>query len=633
MQPKPTFGQRLRYQFDNLMAAGTPAMIGMLAVLSLLIVLLGATAISVGGLTQPGESEPLSFGEAAWASLMRAIDSGTVSGDNGTLFRAAMLFVTVGGIFVVSTLIGVLGAGVQSKLEELRKGHSKVLESGHTVILGWTPQIFTILPELIEANSNQKKPVIVILADKDKVVMEDELRARIPDRRNTKIICRSGAPIDPTELDIASPQTARAIIALPPEEEDADSVIIKTVLAITNNPNRRPEPYTIVTEINSPKTQEVIRLIGSRDHVLAVQVDELIARITAQTARQSGLSVVYSELLDFGGDEIYFKEEAALVGKTYGEALLAYAESAVIGLYQGGRLTLNPPADTRIAAGDRLIAISADDDTIRLAAMPAGAIEEKAITSARPAQPAKPESTLLVGWNDGAAIMARELDSYVAEGSRLTVVCNPQLEEAVRAAGQDLKAMKLRVIAGDSTHRPLLDSLQAAEYDHVIVVADQDLPVQTADARTLITLLHMRDIAERDETPFSIVSEMLDMRNRELAEAARVDDFIVSDHLISLMLAQLSENRDLYDVFTDLFDPEGVEIYLKPAEDYVELGQPVNFYTVVEAARRRNATAIGYRISDQARDAEHDYGVRTNPPKGERVTFGPQDRIIVLAED
>jgi hypothetical protein len=35
---------------------------------------------------------------------------------------------------------------------------------------------------------------------------------------------------------------------------------------------------------------------------------------------------------------------------------------------------------------------------------------------------------------------------------------------------------------------------------------------------------------------FSIVSEMLDLRNRELMESAKVDDFIVSDHLVSLML-------------------------------------------------------------------------------------------------
>ena len=64
-----------------------------------------------------------------------------------------------------------------------------------------------------------------------------------------------------------------------------------------------------------------------------------------QTCRQSGLSVVYTELLDFGGDEIYFHEEPALVGKTFGEALLAYEDSAVIGLQHGDGAIRAEPAD------------------------------------------------------------------------------------------------------------------------------------------------------------------------------------------------------------------------------------------------------------------------------------------------
>jgi hypothetical protein len=140
-------------------------------------------------------------------------------------------------------------------------------------------------------------------------------------------------------------------------------------------------------------------------------------------------------------------------------------------------------------------------------------------------------------------------------------------------------------------------------------------------------------MAQKDETPFSIVSEMLDLRNRELAEATQVDDFIVSEHLISLMMSQLSENAALIGVFADIFDPEGAEIYLKPVSDYVAPDTPVNFYTVVEAARRRGETPLGYRITAEASDAGKAYGVNTNPRKSEPVTFVPQDKVIVIAEN
>ena len=55
-----------------------------------------------------------------------------------------MLAVTIGGIFIVSLLISVLSNGLQTKLEDLRKGRSFVVEENHTLILGWSSRIFLI---------------------------------------------------------------------------------------------------------------------------------------------------------------------------------------------------------------------------------------------------------------------------------------------------------------------------------------------------------------------------------------------------------------------------------------------------------------------------------------------------------
>ena len=159
-----------------------------------------------------------------------------------------------------------------------------------------------------------------------------------------------------------------------------------------------------------------------------------------------------------------------------------------------------------------------------------------------------------------------------------------------------MKTRRLISIAAIPPIEPSLEELKAADYDHIIVLSYAGVDVQAADSKTLVTLLHLRDIAEKDETPFSIVSEMLDLRNRELAEVAHVDDFIVSDHLVSLMMTQLSETAEFFPVFTDMFDPEGSEIYLKPVCNYIEAGIGVNFYTVIEAARRQGHVAIGYRL-------------------------------------
>lgn len=638
---KITFQTRLRYWFDNLMAKGPIALIAGLFVLSVVLIFIISVVVAVTGIAPVGEggTSP-SLIEIAWMSLMRTLDAGTMGGDTGSwYFLIAMFAVTLGGIFVVSTLIGVLTSGIDGKLDEIRKGRSLVAEEGHTVILGWAPQVFTILSELVVANASQKRAVITILAEKDKVEMEDEIRTRLPHTGSTRIVCRTGSPVEPADLDIVNPQGARAIIILPAEtSQDPDANTIKIILALTNAANRRPGCYHIVAAFYDPKNLEVGKMVG-KDEVELVLVDQLIAQVTAQTCRQSGLSVVYTELLDFEGDEIYFQEEPALVNKTFGEALMLFEDSTVIGLEKAGQVTLNPSLDTPIAHGDRVIAVSEDDDTVRLNGSHRPPVDESAIRSGDCAKPEhKPERTLILGWNRRAPIIIRELDNYASPGSKITVVAeNEAFEKPAfleRQRLKDLSNQKISFKYGETTDRPTLDGLDARGYDRIIVLSYSDqLDRQEADARTLITLLHLRDMAEKNGSDFTIISEMLDVRNRDLAKSTRANDFIISDHLVSLYLTQISENRQLAPVFADLFDPAGSELYLKPVGLFVETGKPLNFYTVVEAARRCGTVAIGYRIHAESHNPDSAYGLRINPRKSALVTFQPEDRIIVLAEN
>jgi hypothetical protein len=126
---------------------------------------------------------------------------------------------------------------------------------------------------------------------------------------------------------------------------------------------------------------------------------------------------------------------------------------------------------------------------------------------------------------------------------------------------------------------------------------------------------------------------MRDVRNRSLAEVARADDFIVSDDMVALLIAQISENRDLWAVFDSLFSDYGSEVYIRPVGQYVETGVEMDFHTVIEAAARKGETAIGYRILRHSQNPAQAYGIVANPVKSKRISFSPEDRIIVLAED
>ena len=628
---KITLADRLRYRFDNTISRGTVALIGWLFVLLAALVFASSLVVYATGVAPEAGGRRLGFFETVWLSLMRTIDPGCVGGDQGSWpFLLSMLAVTAGGILVFSTLIGVIFTGIDSKLDELRKGRSFVVEKGHTVLYGLSSEVFSIISELVVANESRPSACVAVLADKDKVEMEDEIRDRVGKTKNTRVVCRTGDPIDIDDLERVNPHEARSIIVLPPEGEDADSRVIKSILALTNNPNRRKEPYHIVSRMREPENLSVAQMVGGAE-VELVPVDDLIARITAQTCRQSGLSVVYTDLLDFGGDEIYFRHEPRLVEITFGESLTAYESCSVIGLRTGdGNIELNPPMETEITAEDALILIAEDDGAIALSENTDHKVDAGAIRKPRPRQE-KPERTLILGWNDRAPMMIAHLDRFVPPSSEVTVVTPEGAGLPTRF--DELEHQTVNVRAGNTSDRRTLDALEVPAYDHVIVLSYSDgSDADDADSRTLVSLLHLREIAEHSGRPFSIVSEMLDDRNRELAEIARADDFIVSDRLASLMMCQVSANKEYAAVFEELIDPEGSELYLKPAEEYVRPGVPLSFYTVVDAVRRRGEIAVGYRVKAEAGDPRKSYGVRLNPTKSRRIEFAEGDKVIVLAE-
>jgi voltage-gated potassium channel Kch len=541
-----------------------------------------------------------------------------------------MLAVTAGGILVFSTLIGVIFTGIDNKLIELRKGRSFVVEREHTIVFGWSSEIFSVISELVAANESRARACIAILAQKDRVEMEDEIRERVGNTKNTRVVCRTGDPIDIDDVEIVNPHDARSIIVLPPPGDEADSQVVKTILALTNNPDRRKSPYHIVSRIREPENLSVAQMVADGEAVL-VPVDDLLARITAQTCRQSGLSVVYTDLLNFGGDEIYFTHEPRLAGKTFVEALMAYDKSSVIGLRtKDGRIELNPPMDTEISPTDTAILIAEDDSAIALGEGASPEIDAGVIKEPQPREKG-PERTLILGWNTRAPTIIAKLDGYVASGSEITVVSHDSTRMPTHF--DELRHQRVTFHVGNTTDRRTLDELEVPSYDHVIVLSYSDeLDRQEADSRTLITLLHLREIADQTGQSFSIVSEMLDDRNRQLAEITRADDFIVSDQLVSLLMTQISENKELWAVFEQLFDPEGSELYLKPASEYVELDASLTFYTVVEAARRRDEVAVGYRVKSEANNPQESYGLHLNPDKSQRITFSQGDRVIVLSE-
>jgi hypothetical protein len=630
-QRRTPFGDRARYWFDSTLARGAAALVGWMALLCLAVVV-PTSAVLVW--TDPDAPPSLTDRLAeVWRLTGETLRLG---GATGTPLRALMsVLLALVTLLYVSTLVGLITTALTERLTSLRRGRSTVLEQGHAVVLGWSEQVFTVVSELVTANANQRGAAVVVLADRDKTVMEEALSTKVGSFGRTRLICRSGPTTDPAVLPLSSPATAGVVLVLPPDEPDADAEVVKTLLALRAAlAGAEPRP-PVVAAVRDDQYRLAACLAAGPGGVV-LESDTVTARLIVQAARRPGISLVHQELLDFAGDEFYLISEPALTGRPFGDVLLSYSTSSVVGLMRGGTPLLNPPPETPIAPDDLLVVITGDDDTACLDDCAESA--EKAAMASRPSTPAPAERVLLLGWNRRAPLMIDQLHRRARPGSTVDVVAERgeatirQVSEADADSGNGLS---LALHHGDITRPETLRRLDVHSYDSVIVLGRDPVPGQPPDDpdnRTLVTLLLLRRLEEATGRELPLVTELIDDRNRALAPISPGADVIISGKLIGLLMSQISQNRHLAAVFEELFSAEGTGVRLRPATDYVLPGSETFFATVVASARRRGECAIGYRSHDDS-STSPGYGVRINPPKRERRRWTAEDEVIVIGKD
>lgn len=624
-----TLRQRLRYRFDNTLSRGLWAVLIWLGFIAAAFFLLIAFIIRLSGVG-PGD-ESTSFADGLWLALTRSLDPGTFSGDDGSQFRLIMLFVTFAGIFLAATIIGLVSSSIDSRVDSLRRGKSLVIESGHTLIVGWSDKLPTIVAELVEANVSERGRAIVVLTGEDTVEVTEDIRSVVTDLKTSRLVVRSGMTTRVHDLAQGNPQDAKSVIVLR-SSEGSDAQVVKSVLALTRLVPGL-EGVTVVAEIDNAHTAQALKQAAGPSLITVTPMD-VIARIGAQVSRAAGLGAIYQELLDFDGDEMYTVEVGSTwIGRNFGELLLGASNATVIGLrHSDGSVELSPSPGTTLAAGDFVIGIAEDDSTFvfdrpPVAWQPTG---DRRLDPVEKTQ----ERTLIVGWSDLAPLIAHEIEIHVAPGSELHVMVNEDLHDVSRVGqSMSLTQQALIIHEGDPIDRSaIVRVMDEGPFDHIMLLSEREqFSTDEADARTLLTLMHVRGVAEGTPHEENVVAELLDPHDVELGGTSDNHDFIVSQKLISLLMSQLSESPHLAPVFADLFDSDGAVVALHPAQRYLPLGE-TTFGEIVAAARDWGTVAIGYRsAAASGQDGTLGGGLRVNAPKDHRITLSDGDSIVVIA--
>ncbi|MDO8730994.1 MAG: hypothetical protein Q7L55_00225 [Actinomycetota bacterium] len=625
-----TLKQRIRYRFDNTLSRGIWAVLLWMGLIASGFFILMALLLTVLHLGPDDESTTLP--EAFWFALTRSLDPGTMSGDTGIRFRIVMVIVTLIGIFIAATIIGLVSSAIDSRVETLRRGRSLVVETGHTLIIGLSDKLNPIVSELVEANASERGKAIVVLTTEDTVQVTEDIKASVTDLKTSRLVVRSGVTTRITDLQQGNPGAAKSVIVLR-AADGTDAQVVKTVLALS-----RCVPdfaaLTVVAELEDADTAEALSLaVGSS--LITVTPRDIIARIGAQVSRASGLGAIYQEFLDFEGDELYsIPVSGQWLGRRFGEVLLGSSRGTIIGLRTAaGITTLNPSPLTVLAAGDFVIGIAEDDSVFSLDLAPIDWLQ----TEVREMAPMSKsvERTLLVGWSDLAPLIAQEIEGHVAFSSELHVLVDQTLvpAELVRAS-MLLSQQSLIIHDGDPIAGSVVERVLAqGPFDHIMLLSERGaFSADEADARTLLALMHVRRFSAGAGASQNIVAELMDPNDVELGGDSDNNDFIVSQRLIGLLMAQLSESPHLRDVFSDLFDSDGSVVVMHPVERYLPFGS-YSFADVIKTAREWGVVPIGYRAASALGDPlAVGNGIRLNPPKDAVVSYAPGDVLVLIAE-
>ena len=645
---KPTFRESLHYYIDNYLAKGSRALFSslLLTFLSALLLLIAIRFAMMWAYPDSGGSL-----RQMWTAFLQLTAPGNMNQDTESpiAFKFAAVLAGFTGVVIFSTLIATLTTALNNSIASLRQGHSRVLESEHTLILGWNQRVTEILRELVEANESEQDPVVVIMSELDKPWMDEYLRTSFKKRGNTRIVTRKGNPASPESLKHVSVETAKSVIVLATCDDNAcltnqvasDARGIKVVLALeTAAPNAE---FPIVTELFLGRNRDIVKEVVP-GRVKVIDSEEILAKVMVQTSRTSGLSVVYSELLSFDGCELYFYE-ADWKGVTFAQSQFHFPDGVPIGIRRpDGTVQIRPELETVLEPGFEILIVAEDDSTIDFRPVPVATAKQLTIPNLRSEQ--RKERMLMLGWSAKSPIIISEHAEYVLEGSEVLVALFEPTDQNrldVERLNSETEELDISLVEVNPLDGKQLAGLNPFSFNDIIILPQKlgmDGNAERIDSETIVVLLLLRNmrkaLAESGHTVTTkVLTEVLDSNNQALIHQAGVNDFIISNRLVSMLFAQISEEPDIQLVYDDLFQEDGSEIYVKPVELYFDsLPQTVTFADLMGLVQQRDQeVCIGVKIKAKVNDENANYGIKLIPIKDTVYKLQPGDALVVVAED
>lgn len=600
---------KLQYWFDNKMTKGSFSLIRLLMMSTFVLMAVLAGLMIFTGVLNENEND-----KAMVNSLTTVINAQTpeFSETSSIGYIVLLTLAAVVGVFFTSVLIGIITNAIENKLSELRKGNSLVLESGHTVILGFTPGEYTLIQQLILA-ADGKKDCIVVADSMERDVMENYIFNNLDVPKNFRIICRSVDIFDPQSISKCAIESSKTVIINPMD----DSSTIKTILAVSVLLQGKEMlgigVNALLLDTNIPLPDSLTK----QHKINMIQTNNTLARMIAHSCTQKGLSDSFREIFNFEGCEFYVSKIEKYTETQFYNLMYTLDNAVPLGIVRDGDVLLNPSFNTIIKSDDEIIYFAENDDSYSV-----GSYDEPEIPQSLGSNTEIKElksKTVIIGHNESLGLILQELPEDIYNVT-LADYDSSKTGELERIANK--RKLKIDYYPDDISKNENLTKL-VSDAAHIVLLNNHELDAEEADMKIIFYLLNLKDIRMQQRLDYNITAEMREEKNQKLVLDDDHIDFLVSSKMSSLILTQLAESPELIDVYRELLTNEGNEVYLKNAASYGLMGT----YTVQELrcyACKRHWIMLGYMNSD----GESIF----NPSLNTQVTLKKNSNLIVISE-
>lgn len=522
--------------------------------------------------------------------------------------------VAVVGLLFSGMLIGIFSSAVESKVEDLRTGNTKLLEKGHFVILGFQQGQYKLISELVKAAG--KKKLVIVVADRlDRKETDQGIRENIEIPKNVTVITRDIDISDIGALPVCSLNQAEAIIV----NRQDDILTLKTLLAVSKVlQEAQAEHVKVIADFEKKGIALPAEAITGRN--LLLQTRSTMTRMIARCCTQPGLAKVYEDIFDFDGCEFYADELPEFVGKKFSELIMELDGGVPVGYIRDGKEVLLPKHGDILQEGDRLIYFAENHGDIRLSL---GVIEERQdVELPRPVFASK-RKLLIVGYSDSLPVLLRQLPENIHNIG--FVPLNEDERERMRedAAAHDIA---IEIIDTDINSMEQLAQLMK-DVGHIVILDNGETEDDDeADMKNTLIILNLRKIRDLCGYDFNITAVLRRENNRKLVDESGSVDFVVASEMSSMIMSQVAVNYDMRNVIRELTSSGGRNLVSCQAAFYGCDGKEHSVRELRKWVYDKNAIMLGY----VKRENGHAETV-IDPPLSQKASLGGKDSIIVIA--